>query len=103
MSKASFRLVSAEGMKGIVIPFTDVTVNYSFALAAAAKDKRDMNAKELMQLHRDQELLADNLNDLGMLLSTVRKVTLALVVVSTIRFAYFGTACCCYCAVGREP
>lgn len=30
-----------------------------------------MNAMEIMRLHRDQELLADNLNDLGMLLNTM--------------------------------
>ena len=43
-----------------------------------SKDRRNMNSKELMQLHRDQELLADNLNDLGMLLSSMGDATASL-------------------------
>eukprot|EP00750_Incisomonas_marina_P011283 INCI16364.9.p1 GENE.INCI16364.9~~INCI16364.9.p1 ORF type:complete len:942 (-),score=169.75 INCI16364.9:91-2916(-) len=39
--------------------------------ASESKDKRSMNAMEIMRLHRNQELLADNLNDLGMLLNTM--------------------------------
>lgn len=44
-------------------------------VASASKDKREMDAKMLMQLHRDQELLADNLNELGTLLNTMGQVS----------------------------